>query len=301
MSYTNFPNGLTSFGIPVTGYGIPVVHGKYIFVDAAATGTLNKGTKQYPYSTITAAVARAQAGDCIVIMPGDYDESVTISRELNNLVLVCPAGRGAAYIAPTDTDAVALTNNADDVTIVNVGLDGADAGAGLINTGSRLRVYGSKLEGDDIALQLTLGTVAQEAAGTHGVGADILLSDCEIAWATTGGLLTCTDYGAVTQVVLDRCRFHNSSAAALTESVGSGGSASVLFRNLVVQDCTFDDLEDGTAPTAFILLNDDNANTGIVTRCSFPTAINSGDNLVSTAVHWVCNYHTGGVSTGQPS
>ena len=23
--------------------------------------------------------------------------------------------------------------------------------------------------------------------------------------------------------------------------------------------------------------------------------------LVSTAVHWVCNYHTGGISTGQPS
>lgn len=248
-------------------------------------------------STIQAAVDAAAAGDIIYIEPGEYDEQVTIARAKSKLTLVGVGGRGSVFIAPSASNPTAMTIEADDVTLINVGCEGSGTGKGLLNRGRRTRLYGCKIEGGAMALQLTLGTDAQIGAGTHGKGDDVWVVECEFAHSDEGVRLTATDYGAVTQVRIVRCLFHDL-AKAFEES---GGSASIRYRSLQIYDCVFDDLEDGSAPTAFILLNDDNANTGIVTRCSFPSAINSGKNLVSTALHWVSNYHTGGVSTGQPS
>lgn len=255
-----------------------------------------------PLETLAQAITLAEAGDTIYLAPGEYAEAVTISRSdaHANLTIVGAGGRGAAYIA-APTNGTALTNHADDLTLINVGLEGDGTGGGLVNTGSRLRAYGCKLEGGALALSLTLGTVAQEAAGTRGVGADVLFEDCEFAWATRGVKFTCTDYGALTQQFFSRCRFHNLSTAHFAEAVGSGGAAGVMYRNVQIADCLFDNDEGGAAPTNFLLLDGDNANDGIVTRCSFPTALNGGLSLVSTNLIWVCNYHTAGVSNAQPS
>lgn len=272
----------------------------YVSTDHANADDDNDGTDpEYPLATVGAAVALAVAGDTIYIAPGEYDESVTIARALNNLTLIGAGGRGCAFINPSASNSTAMTIHADDVTLINVGCDGVGTGGGAVVTGSRFRAYGCKFEGGANAFIIGPGTVAQEAAGTHGVGADSLCEDCEFAWSTaTGVKLVATDYGAATQNFFRRCKFHNLTAASFEES---GGTVSIRFRNLEISKCIFDDMEDGSAPTKFISLNDDNGNTGIVTNCSFPTAINGGLNLVSTAVHWVSNFHTGGVSGAQPS
>lgn len=304
---TTFADGVFQYGGAPVGGSFPFTRVKAVFVDGTNGSDGNNGTTR-PFATIQKAVDVIQdqynsRGIIFIAENADgYDEAVTIDRaEGSSIILFGNGGRGSVFIAPSTTNATALTNHTDDVTLVNVGCDGDGTGNGLTNTGSRFRAYGSKFETDTgAAIQMTLGTVAQEAAGTRGRGADCLFEDCETAWATDGVLLTCTDYGAVTQVYFRRCK-HANHTNYFNESVGSGGSAAVLFRNLEISDGVFDDPEDGTAPTAFILLNDDNGNTGIVTRNSFPSAINSGKNLVSTALHWVSNYHTGGISTGQPS
>lgn len=253
-------------------------------------------------ATIQAVIDGAQAGDTIYIRPGEYDEAVTIAKAKSNLTLVGLGNRGSVFIAPSTSNATALTVEADDVTIVNVGCDGDGTGSGLLNRGRRTRVFGSKIEGGTVGLKLTLGTDAQITAGTHGKGDDLWVVDCEIAYNTKGVELVCTDYGAVTSVRFRDCVFHDNSAADFEESNGSGGSAGVRFRDLDIGDCTFLRLQDdGAEPTAYILLNDDNANTGVVHGCRFPSAINGGKNLVSTAVKWVGNLHTGGISTAQPS
>lgn len=306
MSFTNFPNGITSMGIPALGSGIPTNVGSYLFVDSTNGSNQNRGLNiSKPLATIQKAVDLAKRGTTILVAPGQYDETVTISRTSahSQMTIMGMGGRGAAYIEPSAEDAAGMVCNADDVTLINLGVAAEDAtsAAALTVTGARFRAYGCKIEAGADQLVIGPGTVAQEAAGTHGTGADFLLHDCEFAWGTDGIVLTCTDYGAVTQGRISKCHFHNLSAKHITEAVGSGGSAAVTFFNIVIEDCTFDDLEAGTPPTNYIDLNGDNANTGVVTRCSFPAAINSGLNLVSTAMHWVCNYHTGGISTGQPS
>ena len=308
MIFANFPNGVSSYGIPMVGGTVPTNAGTYLFVNGAAGSDGNDGRSiDAAFATVQKAVdtaAAALTGNCtILIAPGSYDEGVAISREpgLFNLTLFGLGGRGAASIAPSAADTIAVANDADDLTIVNVGLDGSGIGAGLVNSGARLRVYSSKLEGDDIALQLVPGTVTEIGDGTKGDSSDVLLRDCETGWAATGVLLIGSDYGAVTQACFDRCRHHNHASASFAEAVGTGGSADVLFRNLEIRNAMFDNQEDGSAPAAFLALAADSANSGIVTQCAFPTAIDGGLNLVSPALIWCANYHIGGISTGQPS
>jgi len=261
-----------------------------------------------PFATLGAAIAAAPAGDSvrILVAPGTYDEAVVIPAKQAGLVIIGLGGRGAVGLAPSAVNAVALTNHAADVTIVNLGLATNGTGKALANDGARLRMYGSKLEGGDpgaILALLTLYTVAQKAAVPRliGGGADLLFDDCEFAWGDIGVKFLGTDYGAVTQPVFRRCRFHNLAAASFEEGIGAGGAAAQLYRNLELVDCVFETMEDGTAPTKWLSLDDDVANTGIVTGCRFPTAINSGNNLVSTGLHWIGNYHTGGIAAAQPS
>jgi hypothetical protein len=283
-------------GLPMT------IVGNQYFVDGNNGSDSNAGTTSgKALATVAAAIAKAVANDVIFVFPGEYDEAVTIAHTKSNLTIVGLGGRGAAYIAPSATNATALTNHSDDLTLVNIGLDGDGSGSALSNTGSRVRAYGCKIEGAAVGLLLTLGTVVQIAAETRGKGADNWFFDCEICWNTIGIKLVCTDYGAITQNRFRDCTFHDNSAADFEEAVGSGGSAAVGFRDLDVGECHFLRQEDGTTPTKYISLNDANENSGVVHCCSFPSAINSGFNLVSTALIWVSNFHTGGISTGQPS
>lgn len=296
LAYINFA------GAPMPLNGPLNIKGTTRLVNAAFEGMEANGV----YATIQDAVDAASAGDTIIVAPGQYDETVTISRtgadgeELSNLTIIGAGGRGAVFIEPSTEDAGGLVCHADDVTLVNIGCAGEDetSAVALTVTGARFRAYGCKLEGGLSQLVLGPGTDAQITAGTRGDGADALFQDCEFCWGTNGVVLTASDYGAVTQARFRGCKFHNLTAASFEEA---GGSVDVRFRNLEISDCTFDDLEGGTAPTKFVSLNDDNANDGIATNNRFPTAINSGLNLVSTALHWVCNQHTGGVSTAQPS
>lgn len=251
------------------------------------------------FLTIAEAVSNASAGDTIWVAPGEYDEAVTV--DVDQLTLVGYGGRGSSFIAPSTTNATAVTITSDDVTLINIGCDGDGTGFGLLNYGRRTRAEKCKIEGGTDGLRLTLGTVAQIAAGTHGKGDDCWFIDCEFAWNTNGVKFLCTDYGAVTETHFRDCTFHDNTAADFEEGVGSGGSAAVGWMGLDIGGCHFLRQQDGTEPTKYLSLNDDNGNKGVVHGCTFPTALNGGRNLVSTGLIWSGNFHTGGISTGQPS
>lgn len=275
----------------------------FIRADGANGSDNPRRGRNRPYATLQAAVNGASAGDVIICAPGQYDETVTIGPSKSQIVIIGGGGRGAAFIEPSTEDADGLIVNADDVTLVNLGVAAEDTTAGnyaATVTGARFRAFGCKFEGGEYQLVIGPGTVAQEAAGTHGDAGDGLVDDCEFTWGTGGILLKASDYGAVTQF---RCRnslFRNLSASSFEESDGTGGSAAVHFQDLLIDRCTFG-LNEGAVPTKWISLNDDNANYGQVQNCNFPTALNSGKNLVSTALLWTNNYHLAALSNGQPS
>lgn len=73
MSLTNFPNGITSFGVPVLGTigGLPFT-GNYYFVDPVNGADGNEGTPELPLKTLYGALAKCTAGNNdVVVLMGD--------------------------------------------------------------------------------------------------------------------------------------------------------------------------------------------------------------------------------------
>lgn len=287
--------------------GLQTRRGFYYYVDSTIGVDGNSGlTPDQAFNTIQYAVDRvasfAPVGSVIQVAPGQYDETVTIARTISNLTIVGMGGRGATYIDPTTEDAAGMVVNADDVTLINLGIAGEDttSAASLTVTGSRFRAYGCKIEGGLYQIVIGPGSIASQDADTTGNAGDALFDDCEICWGTNGFRLMGSDYGACTQTYIRNCRFHDLTASSLEEG-NTGGSAGVQFAGLDVRNCVFELDEAGAAPTKWISLNDDNANSGIITGCQMPSAINSGKNLMSTKCLYVGNFIPAGLSGAQPS
>ena len=71
MSITNFPNGISSMGVPVLWGGLPATSGKYIFVDYTLGSDGNNGEDTTcPVKTVAQAysLARTNKDDVIVLM-----------------------------------------------------------------------------------------------------------------------------------------------------------------------------------------------------------------------------------------
>lgn len=127
MALTNFPNGVSSFGIPLAGGAqIPSTTGNYFFVSSTtgSNGNTGKSTAK-PFATIAQAnlAATANNGDVVIVMPG-HVETVSAAGGINlSKAGVYYIGVGFANTRPTITFATAttatLTVTAADVTIDN--------------------------------------------------------------------------------------------------------------------------------------------------------------------------------------
>lgn len=304
MPLTNYPNGITSFGIPVVGNGIPSNVGTYWFVDGTTGVDGNSGTDpSQAFATIQYAVDRRGPNDVILVAAGAYDETVTISRGVGPLTIVGLGNQGDVGIAPSGLLARGMTNNEDDVTLINVGVAGeSTADFALRSTGSRLRLVSCKLEGVDTsgaALGIGPGSVAQVNAGTAGNCGDVNLYNVELAWSFNGLAFVASDYGVPTQIFIDGLRVHNVSGTEMISVPGAFGIGGV--RNLMCTNGLFEAMEDGTNPSDFVAVNG-TGDTGIITKCSFAIATNaSADLKIAAGVMWVANATEAGWSTARPS
>lgn len=125
MTITAFPNGVSSFGVPVLGGGSIVTTGSIFFVDSATGSDTNAGTDpSSPLATIDAAVGKCTAnkGDHIVVMPG-HAESISAAGGLTlDVAGVTIVGLGKGNNRPTIT--LDTANTADiDVTTADVRIE----------------------------------------------------------------------------------------------------------------------------------------------------------------------------------
>lgn len=113
MTTTNFPNGVTSFGIPVLGGtgGIPFT-GNYFFVDPSSGADGNDGGASSPMQTISGALGRCVSGNNdVIFIVGDgtttntvrLSETLTWSKDATHLIGITAPTMVAqrARIAPT--------------------------------------------------------------------------------------------------------------------------------------------------------------------------------------------------------
>lgn len=124
---TNFPNGVSSFGVPVLGGSI-LTTGNIFFVDSGASNaadTTANGSKEMPFATIDYAVGQCAAsnGDYIIAMPG-HAEVIASAGALDvdvAGVTIVGIGRGASQPTVTATSATGDVDiDAANVTIENL-------------------------------------------------------------------------------------------------------------------------------------------------------------------------------------
>lgn len=240
--------------------------------------------------SIQQAINLMRSRDILFLGPQGFTEgNLSIPASLTNITIIGAGNRGECFIEPATSADEGLEVLADGVTLVNVGV--ADGGTGDygLSIGSaavspdRFRAYGCKFEGSAIGARL------------YGAG-DVLLDDCEFAWANVGLQLRANNNGFVTQAFIQRSRFHNNATACLSQN-----AVAQVVNNLQLWNNIFDQLEDGTEPTDFILL-EDNGNTGIIAGNMFAIATNATAKLtIGTGLMWGPNGTEAGWSTARPA
>lgn len=110
MPYTNFTNGLTSFGVPTMGTaGIPPTSGNIWFVNSVTGSDGSVGSFSAPFATTAHAIVAATAGDVIVWM-AQHAETITAAGGITvNKAGLTFWGLGEGKEAPTFTATTATT------------------------------------------------------------------------------------------------------------------------------------------------------------------------------------------------
>lgn len=259
--------------------------GKVIFVRPGGNNASSGLEFSAAKATLASAISGVAKGDDIKVDIGSYNETVTLS--VQGITLQGTTSRGAAYIEPQGTAAEGMLVLADDIALENIGVSAGATADYSLKVGSqtvspnRFRATGCKFESKMVLLQ--------------GVG-DTLFEDCEFAWMDEDAIqFAANDNGFCTQVTFENCRFHNITRDGLAKAVGGG------VRNLILKDCTFDNAEDGTAPTHYVNLPGGDE-TGIITGCRFATPTNEADLIaIGAKILYVDNATEAGRTTGRPS
>lgn len=191
MAITNYPNGVSSFGVPLIGSGpnIPASTGQYIFVSSTIGSNGNLGLDVgSPKATIAGALLQANAskGDVIVCLPG-HAETFTAAAALTvSKAGVYIVGLGTGVLRPTITwstsTAAQMIVSAAQVTFDNFVFD---------FTGIDAIVAAVSVTGADFALR---NSTIQTNSGTAGAVLGILTA----ATATRFTVENCLFFGPAT-------------------------------------------------------------------------------------------------------
>lgn len=133
MPITNYPNGLSSFGIPLIGSGPVFTTGTVFFVGSTATGASDGNDGLAPnkaLATIDAAVGKctASVGDTIVVMPGHVETIATAGALALDVAGISIVGLGNKRNRPIiDFTATAgtMTISAANISVQNVNFRGS--------------------------------------------------------------------------------------------------------------------------------------------------------------------------------
>lgn len=207
MALTNFPNGASSFGVPMVGGTLPIGP-EYFFVHSGRGANGNEGTLDAPLGTIDYAIGRCTAsyGSVIVVLAG-HTETVT-------------AAAGVAL----------------DVAGVQIFGCGTGRNRPVVNfttaVGASFKVTAANCSVRDIRFTGGLDALTNPI---HIDAADFTLADCE--WTDVTGQATDV---ILTTANADRLRITNLRYDGATAAGTNAGIAIVGGDRIVIEDLWMD-------------------------------------------------------------
>lgn len=204
MALTNYPNGVSSFGVPMVGGALPIGP-EYYFVHSGRGANGNEGTLDAPFGTIDYAIGRCTAsyGSVIVVLPG-HTETVTAAAGIAlDVAGVQIYGMGTGSIRPTINFTTAVTASVS-VTAANC----------------------------TIRNVLFTGGIDALTKPIHVQAADFSLIDCE--WRDVTG--QCTDCvlttAAADRMTIRNFRYDGAAAAGTNAGIAIVGGDGIVIDGL---------------------------------------------------------------------
>jgi len=155
MGLTNFPNGLSSFGVPVLPVMNQITTGTVFFVDSTIGNDGNKGTdSKKPFASLDAALSKCTAnkGDTIYLMPAHAETitgagGITLDVAGVNIIGLGRYDTRPRFLMDAATTVTALVTAAN-ISIMNVifAAGHADIAAGIVITAKGFRLDSCRFE-----------------------------------------------------------------------------------------------------------------------------------------------------------
>jgi pectate disaccharide-lyase len=133
--------GGTSTPISIT----PTPGGKALYVSPAGNDN-NAGSQEHPFATIQKAADESKPGTTVHVLPGTYNEAVTIKTDgtANARIVFVSDKKWEAKIHTTNSDDPWMTK-ADYIDIVGFDISSDDSRDGIVNMGSYTRTIGNRI------------------------------------------------------------------------------------------------------------------------------------------------------------
>jgi len=235
MSLTRFPNGLSSFGMPVLGNGSLTTTGNVFFVHNSTGSDGNSGEDpDHPFSTLDYAVGKCTAdkGDIIILMPGS-NESVTstIAVDVAGISIV---GLGHGARRPRLTQGTSSSDNVMEVSVSSIYIEniyfvGSTTGTNEVFidvAGDDFTCYNCRFDQNTKNLNaVTIATGGQD---------DVTFDGCKFYGVAAGANGAIWTEGSLSRLTIRNCYFNYEGSAGCDDAViaiSTGSVAGALIEN----------------------------------------------------------------------
>ena len=258
MSYTNYPNGVSSFGVPVTG-SIPMVLGasgvgKIYFVDATNGSDGNTGlAPEQAFRTVATAYAAASSGDTIALSTSathTLTTGIAWTKSRVNLVGLDFVGRQVqqgAKVSSSSSDSTAyvvkvtgVRNSFSNVKFIQASTNAA--ALSVLQEGGEGNLYDNSSFVFGVADNLDLTTAHEIITGSDSAtyknctfGADTLLTSAARSVFHIDQVTSSQEFKSN---ILENCNFLISSSSGTATFVRLDAVGDILFTN-IFKKCVF--------------------------------------------------------------
>jgi hypothetical protein len=310
MPTTNFPDGLSSFGAPVTGGRFSSPWATHRFVDATNGNDNNLGTvPDEAYATIQAAVTASSAQDVIYIRPQVYTLGTGFARYTEDITVSQGNTTGSGTETNANLSIIGVTQRRYPSDMVGVRTKYSTAGHGGWNIecpGTHIENIGHFAEDATTYGMYFESNGATRTKGPDGCsmynvmikgkgvyidgGSDMQIINCKFQCKYDGTgtplLQLVGSANAVARLSVVGCDFIGGNANNFSTSPVSGAAPVTSF---VMRDCHFSQTPDTGAYINFA----GSTNSGVVTNCFFGSeGLASTDTTLTSGSSGI---HTGGV------
>lgn len=311
MGFTNFPNGVTSFGSPLPGGGrFSSPWATHYFVDGDDGDDGNPGlSPTSALKTIQKAIDLSTGGDVIYIRPKSYKLGTGFTRYTEDVV-VAQSGTGSATTeVNANKSLIGVTQRGHATDFLGVRWKYAtDTNLNIESPGTHVENIGFFTEGATDGIFIETDGATRSKGGTDGSSIyncaikgegkirsngsnEIIIMNCRFQTkfdGTVGGINMVGSANAVVRPLIQNCEFIGGNANNMSAACIIGAAP---WQDAIVRDCYFNADPD----TNVYISIAGSTSTGIIANCYFGVADLSTTRIVQGGMVPVGCYDSQGI------